>query len=278
MSSELVRVPYRGGSVEIEYRRINPDRERAPLIVFLHEGLGSVSAWRSFPDELCHAVGVRGLLYSRPGYGRSTPRAPGERWGPDFMHEQARELLPALLESVGVDHEKDRPWLLGHSDGGSIALIFAASHPASVSGLIVLAPHIVVEELSLASIAASRNAYLETSLREKLARHHADPDSAFWGWNDAWLNPEFSSWNIQTLLPAIRCPVLAVQGREDVYGTLAQVEGIASAVPQTDLLALDACGHAIHREQPELLTKAVKKFIALHTRTLGATSWSASAS
>jgi len=277
VSTEIVRVPYRGGAVDIEYRWMGPEGRRAPLVVFLHEGLGSVSAWRTFPDELCAAGGFRGLVYSRPGYGRSTPRRLGERWRPDFMHEQARELVPALLGALGVDPEADPPWLLGHSDGGSIALIFAASRPRSVRGLILLAPHIFVENLSVAAIAAARDAYLATSLRGKLARHHADPDSAFWGWNDVWLDPEFRGWSIEAVLPSIRCPVLAVQGREDVYGTLAQVEGIASAVPQTELLVLDACGHAVHRDQPRLLTEAVTKFIALHTRAVGANSWVASA-
>jgi pimeloyl-ACP methyl ester carboxylesterase len=278
MSAEIVRLPYREGSVEIEYRWLHPERRQAPLVVFLHEGLGSLSAWRSFPEQLCDAGGVRGLVYSRPGYGRSTPRALAERWRPDFMHEQAGELLPALLRSLGVDREPDPPWLLGHSDGGSIALIFAASHPGSVAGLIVLAPHIFVENISIAAITVARDAYLTTSLREKLARHHVDPDSAFWGWNDVWLDPDFRDWSIEPLLPRVRCPVLAVQGREDIYGTLAQVEGIASAVPGTELLVLDACGHSVHRDQPERLTQAITKFMALHSRTLGASSWMASAS
>jgi pimeloyl-ACP methyl ester carboxylesterase len=266
VSVAILPVPYRGGIVEIEYQWLNPERRKAPLVVFLHEGLGSVSAWRDFPARLCNAGGFRGLVYSRPGYGRSTPRPPHEHWTPRFMHEQARELLPALLRSLDVDCDADPPWLLGHSDGGSIALIFAASYPTQVAGLIVLAPHIFVEDISITSIEAARIAYLRTELRDKLARHHADPDSAFWGWNDIWLDPAFRSWNIEALLPSIRCPVLAVQGRDDQYGTLAQIEGIARAVPQAQLLTFDAGGHSVHRYQPERLTHAVIGIVTRHLR------------
>jgi pimeloyl-ACP methyl ester carboxylesterase len=271
---------YRGGTLDIEYAWLGRERRGAPLVVFLHEGLGSVSAWRQFPAHLCSAGGFRGVVYSRSGYGRSTPRRPGERWTPSFMHEEAQELLPALLAALDIDAETDPPWLLGHSDGGSIALIFAATHPALVAGLVVLAPHIFVEEISIASIQATRVAYLETSLRDKLGRHHADPDSAFWGWNDVWLDPAFRGWSIEALLPGIRCPVLAVQGRDDPYGTLAQVEGIARAVPGTELVVLDACGHAVHRDQPDRLTRATIDFVARHHQSngKGTTSWTASPS
>lgn len=262
MTGAILSVPYRGGLVDIEHRWLAPERVGAPLVIFLHEGLGSLSAWRDFPARLCDAGGFRGLIYSRPGYGRSTPRRPDERWTPEFMHEQARELLPALLLALGVDSEAQPPWLLGHSDGGSIALIFAASFPTRVAGLIVLAPHLFVEDISIASIEAVRRAYLGTTLRERLARHHADPDSAFWGWNDIWLDPRFRQWNIEQLLPSIRCPVLAVQGRDDEYGTLAQIEGIARAVPRTELLVLESGGHSVHRDQPERLTHEVVRFMA----------------
>jgi pimeloyl-ACP methyl ester carboxylesterase len=269
VSVALVRVPYRDGAVEIEHVWLNRERREAPLLVFLHEGLGSVSAWRDFPARLCTAGGFRGLVYSRPGYGRSTPRPPDERWSPSFMHEQARDLLPALLRSLDVDSDADPPFLLGHSDGGSIALIYAATFPRQASAVIALAPHIFVEDVSVASIEAARTAYLTSDLRARLARHHADPDSAFWGWNDIWLDQDFRAWNIESLLPRIRCPVLALQGRDDEYGTLAQIEGIARAVPQTTLLALDGCGHAVHRDRPELVTSAVTEFAARHVRQVG---------
>lgn len=269
MKVAFARVPYRGGSVDIEYGWLNPERRGAPLLVFLHEGLGSLSSWRDFPARLCNAGGFRVLVYSRPGYGCSTPRHPDERWTPDFLREQANELLPALLASLQIDSETDPLWLFGHSDGGSIALIFGATFPRRVAGLILLAPHIFVEDISITSIQAARAAYLETSLRDRLGRHHADPDSAFWGWNDVWLDPEFRDWNIEALLPKLRCPLLAVQGRDDEYGTLAQIEGVARGAPQTEVLVLDSCGHSVHRDQPVALTNAVVDFVARHDKPVG---------
>ncbi|MDP1535149.1 MAG: alpha/beta fold hydrolase, partial [Rubrivivax sp.] len=256
---EFVNVDWAGRCVSIEHQWLAPARSTAagpPLIVYLHEGLGSLSMWRDFPQALCDAAGCRGLVYSRPGYGRSTPRAHGETWGVDFMHRQAHELLPALLAALGVDSAAQPPWLLGHSDGGTIALLYAAQFPALVAGVVVLAPHIVVEAVSLASIERSRRAYLDGDLRERLARHHADPDSAFWGWNQAWLAPAFRDWSIETEIGAIRCPLLAVQGLDDEYGTLAQVRGIARRLPRTELLELADCGHSPHRDQRQAVIVA----------------------
>ena len=250
--------------VQIEHAWIAPERRGAPLVVFLHEGLGSVSMWRDYPTRLCEAAGMRGLVYSRLGYGRSTPRAVGTAWTPRFMHEQAHELLPAFLQAVGVDAERDPPWLFGHSDGGSIALLYAAAFPAQTAGVIALAPHILVEEVSVASIARAREAYLHTDLRARLARHHDDPDSAFWGWNDIWLHPDFRAWSIESELASITCPVLAVQGLDDEYGTLEQIRGIARRLPQTELLELPDCGHSPHRDQPEVLTRAAVEFLHRH--------------
>ncbi|MFN3567268.1 MAG: alpha/beta fold hydrolase, partial [Burkholderiaceae bacterium] len=169
--------------MRLEYRWVGVDDRAAPLLVFLHEGLGSASMWKDYPARLCDAGGFRGLVYSRAGYGRSTPRAPGERWATDYMHVQAREVLPAFLEAAGVDVETDPPWLFGHSDGASIALIYAATYPDRLAGVVVLAPHIFVEDLSVRSIEQAKYAYRATDLRHRLARHHADVDSAFWGWN-----------------------------------------------------------------------------------------------
>ena len=225
----------------------------APVIVFLHEGLGSVAMWRDFPEHLCRSLGCRGLVYSRPGYGRSTPRAPAERWQPDFMHREAHEVLPALFKVLGVDTLSDPPWLLGHSDGGSIALLYASRFVTRLQGVIALAPHIKVEPISVASIERVREVYRSGDLRARLARFHDDPDSAFWGWNDAWLNPAFLQWSIESDLGSIRCPVLAVQGLDDEYGTLEQIRGIAREVPQAQLLELAGCGHSPHRDQRELL-------------------------
>lgn len=253
-----VPVDVGGRTLQLETRLIAPGRLDAPLLLFLHEGLGSVSAWREFPDWLCEALGWRGLVYSRPGYGRSTPRASGEHWGPDFMHHQARAVLPALLQAMGLAHE--RPWLLGHSDGASIALLHAAVFPDRVAGLVLMAPHVMVEALTLESIHAVRHAWDTTDLRERLGRHHADPASAFLGWNDAWLDPAFAAWDIRPELASIRCPVLAIQGEDDEYGTLAQLHAIAERVSDTRLQVLPACGHAPHRDQARAVTDAIVQF------------------
>ena len=255
-------VAFGGRSVRIEYAWLGHERGDRPLVVFLHEGLGSVSMWKAFPRALCDHGGLRGLVYSRPGYGKSTPRAPHERWGTDFMHRQADELLPRLFEAIGVDARDERPWLFGHSDGGSIALLYAARFPGVCAGVVAVAPHIFVERVSLESIEAARRAYLATDLRQRLARHHDDPDSAFHGWNDAWLDPAFRAWNIEEDVSRIECAVLAVQGCDDEYGTLEQVRGIARRLPATRLVEIPACGHSPHRDQPERLIEETLRFIA----------------
>ncbi len=246
-------------TLRIEYQWLG-DAAAQPLMVFLHEGLGSLSMWRDFPARVCAALGCRGLVYSRPGYGQSTPRAEDQSWGPDFMHLQALSVLPALLKTLGVDAAVHKPWLLGHSDGGSIALLHAAHFPDRVAGLIVMAPHILVEDLSIQSIAQARQAYLQADLRQRLARHHAEPDSAFWGWNNIWLDPAFRAWSIEGELASISCPVLAVQGLDDEYGTLEQIHGIARRVPSTQLLELADCGHSPHRDQPDQLLTQIQQF------------------
>ena len=229
-------------------------------MVFLHEGLGSVSMWGDFPRVLCDILKCRGLVYSRPGYGQTTPRAAGENWKPDFMHRQAAEVLPALLQALGVESTTDKPWLLGHSDGGSIALLYAAQFPDRLAGAVVLAPHILVEEVSIASISDARMAYRKTDLRQRLSRHHSDVDSAFWGWNDIWLDPSFRSWSIVKELHTIRCPLLAVQGVNDRYGTMEQVRGIARVVPQCEVVELADRGHSPHRDQRDRLIKEIQAF------------------
>ena len=264
-AANCIDLAWAGRPVTIEHAWVGVDDPARPLIVFLHEGLGSVSMWRGFPQRLCDAANCRGLVYSRPGYGRSTSRAADETWGPDFMHRQALEVLPALLLALHIDASKDQPWLFGHSDGGSIALLFAAHFAQQVAGTIVLAPHILVEDVSVASITQARQAYLDTDLRSRLARHHHDPDSAFWGWNDIWLHPPFRNWSIEAEIATITAPLLAVQGLDDEYGTLEQIRGIARRVPQTQLLELPACGHSPHRDQPAALITAATAFIEQHT-------------
>jgi len=247
-----------GRALRLEYAWINPTRADAPLLVFLHEGLGSLQMWKDYPQALCDAAGARGFVYSREGYGRSTPRAMQEKWPVDYMHKQAHDVLPALFAALRIT---ERAWLFGHSDGGSIALLHAAAYPERVAGVIAVASHVMVEDESIASITAARTAYVTTNLKARLARYHDDPDSAFWGWNDIWLNPAFRTWNIADQLPSIRCPVLAVQGEDDEYGTMAQIDCIARGMPHARLVKLAACGHSPHRDQPALLTAAVMQFL-----------------
>ena len=260
-----VTIPWRERAVEIELQWLGekPGTDadaQQPLMVFLHEGLGSLSMWRDFPADVCARLGCRGLVFSRPGYGRSTPRQPDDHWRPDFLHQQAQAVLPALLAACGVDSAQQPIWLLGHSDGGSIALLHAARYPENVAGLVVMAPHIVAEDITLRSIEKARLQYLETDLRARLARFHQDPDSAFWGWNDIWLHPDFKDWNITSELRSITCPVLAIQGLDDAYGTLEQVRGIARQVPRTQLLELPDCGHNAHKDQYASVLAAIQMF------------------
>jgi pimeloyl-ACP methyl ester carboxylesterase len=262
---DFVEIDWAGRRVRLEHRWIAPQRAGAPLVVFLHEGLGSLSMWKDFPQRLCDAAGCRGLVYSRPGYGRSTPRASEEAWGLDFMHRQAHEVLPALLDALNVDTSVRPPWLFGHSDGASIALLYAARFVRQLAGAVLLAPHIRVEDLAVSSIEKARGAYLETDLRDRLAKHHDDPDSAFWGWNRIWLHPPFKQWSIESEIESIRCPLLAVQGLDDEYGTLEQIRGIARLLPQTQLLELPDCRHSPHRDQPETLIAAATAFVQGHT-------------
>ena len=258
-ASAFVDIDWQGRVVRIEHQWLNAHLHDAPLVVFLHEGLGSVAMWRDYPQQLCNALGARGLVYSRPGYGQSTPRDADEHWAPNFMHRQAHEVLPALLKALHVD---EAPWLFGHSDGGSIALLFATRH--ACAGVMVLAPHIMVEDVSVSSIAQAKEAYENTDLRQRLARYHDDVDSAFWGWNRIWLAPEFRNWSIENELPNIRCPVLAIQGIDDEYGTLAQIRNIQHHVPHTKLLELNDCGHSPHRDQPQALTEGCVQFFKSH--------------
>jgi pimeloyl-ACP methyl ester carboxylesterase len=263
-TSEFVEIESAGRHLRIEHRWVAPERADLPLIVFLHEGLGSVSMWKDFPRLLCEAAGCRGLVYSRPCYGRSTPRPPDEAWAIDFMHRQAHDVLPALLRALGVETTTDRPWLFGHSDGGSIALLHAARFAEQVAGAVVMAPHIKVEAFGLVSIRAACEAYRHGTLRAGLARHHDDPDSAFKGWNDIWLAPAFLAWNIEAELANMRCPLLAIQGEDDPYGTMAQIDGIRARAPQTELLKLPSCGHSPHRDQAQTVIACASRFIQRH--------------
>jgi pimeloyl-ACP methyl ester carboxylesterase len=240
---------------KLEVQRIAGERHDAPTLVFLHEGLGSVSLWRDFPASIGARTGCPVLVYSRYGHGNSDvlqePRAI------TYMHEEALDVLPELLEKLSIRS----PILVGHSDGGSIALIYAGAYDR-VKALILLAPHVFVEEISVASIAAAKAAFESTDLPEKLARHHRDVAKTFWGWNDIWLHPDFPRWNIEQYLPRIACPVLAIQGYEDEYGTMAQLDAIArQAAGPVSLVRLADCKHSPHRDQPEQVLEAIAAFV-----------------
>ena len=246
--------------VRLDIQRIAaPAGRPAAPIVFLHEGLGSVAMWRDWPASVCAAAGRAGIVYSRRGYGASDPVADvrgAGRLAPDYMHREAFEVLPALLRELGVD----APVLLGHSDGGSIALLHASRYP--LAACVVLAPHVIVEDVSVRSIEQARVAFESGGLRDRLARYHADVDGAFWQWNDVWLSAGFRSFDIRPECRRIRAPVLALQGVDDPYGTLRQVQEIAPTAGRFELHALPACGHSPHRDQPATVTATITDFLA----------------
>jgi pimeloyl-ACP methyl ester carboxylesterase len=250
------------GALSIEYRWVGVEREEAPIAVFLHEGLGSIAMWRDWPRALCKRLGMRGLVWSRPGYGRSTPRPHDVKWPVDYLSQQARDVLPALLDALGVSAaQRERMWVIGHSDGASIALLYAAFFPHALAGTVVIAPHEFVEDVSVEGIAETKRAYETTNLRGKLARYHDDVDSAFYGWSDIWLSPAFQSWNIVEQIRAIRAPLLAVQALDDHYGTMAQVETIGEAVPHARVHALAQGGHSPHRDAAQKLNDVIAQFV-----------------
>jgi len=252
------------GDHRLEYAWHGPLPVEAPTLVFLHEGLGSVSAWKDFPARLAEATGCGALVYSRRGYGGSD-RAPWPR-PVAFMHDEARVALPRVLALAGVREAI----LVGHSDGASIALIYAGSRGgetgpgANLRALALEAPHVFVEDVTVASIAAARAAYRHGELRRSLARHHAtDVDATFEGWSEVWLDPAFRAWNIEEVLPSVRVPVLVVQGEDDPYGTVRQVAAIAAACPgPVETRLLPRRGHAPHREAPAEALAAMSRFVS----------------
>ncbi len=263
---ELINI----NGTNLEVRRIEAAgaaADRAPL-VFLHEGLGSVAMWRDWPDQLCAATGRAGVVISRRGYGRSDAipdvlgapalrdGRPSGRLQPDYMHREAWEVLPPLLAHLNIG----QPVLVGHSDGGTIALLHASRHP--VAACVVMAPHVIVEDLSIAAITQARDAFQRGSLRERLARFHADVDGAFWQWNDIWLSEDFRAFDIRAECRHITAPLLAIQGVDDPYGTMAQIDQIAAHAPHTRLLKLPDCGHSPHKDQPLAVNTAIGEFLA----------------
>lgn len=243
------------GGRAIEYRMIpGPVSDRPPL-VFLHEGLGCAALWRDFPDKVARDVGAPALVYSRFGYGHSAglegPRTPR------FMHVEALDVLPALLDRLAIA----RPLLIGHSDGASIALIHAASGARPVAGLIAMAPHVMVEPICVEAIARITETYAQGHLRARLARYHARVDDAFRGWSDIWLDPAFLDWRLDDEARALNIPTLLIQGTDDEYGTLAQIERIEqlASVP-VERLVLGNCGHSPHRDQEAAALDAIASF------------------
>jgi pimeloyl-ACP methyl ester carboxylesterase len=238
----------------LETVRYDGDPARPP-IVMLHEGLGSVSLWRDVPQKLAERTRCTAVAYSRYGYGRSDVLR--EKREPEYMHHEGEVVLPALLAELGIE----RPILFGHSDGASIALIYAGAHPEAVRALVLEAPHVFVEEISVRSIAAAKTAYATTDLPAKLARHHADAAATFYGWNDIWLDPRFRDWNIEACASRVRCPVLLIQGEADEYGTGAQLDAIAARAQDTETLLVAGAGHSPHRDAPRDVVERIGAFV-----------------
>jgi pimeloyl-ACP methyl ester carboxylesterase len=242
------------GSGRIEYKHIAGD-SHSPTILMLHEGLGSVAMWKDFPEQLAYVTQSSVVVYSRNGYGSSAPLQAAR--SVRYMHDEALNVLPQFLDALGIVN----PVLFGHSDGGSIALIHAGGSGRKVAGIVALAPHVFVEEISVTNISAAKTAYATTSLRERLARYHDDVDGAFRGWNDIWLDPAFRAWNIERFLPRIECGVLAIQGEDDEYGSMEQIERIARSAPDVELLKLPNCGHSPHKDRPDAVLERVSRWI-----------------
>lgn len=253
LQKDTFHLTIRGHSLEVQ--RIPGRNSRAAELVFLHEGLGSVSHWKDFPAQVAAITGCPVTVYSRHGCGGSgvltEPRTVS------YMHDEGLRTLPDLVAKLQIEN----PILIGHSDGGSIALIYAGAHH-QVRGLFLLAPHVFVEELSLTSIAQAKTTFETTNLPEKLGRHHRDAARTFWGWNDIWLHPDFRRWNIEEYLPRITCPILAIQGIDDEYGTMAQVQAIArQSRGPVEILPLAQCRHSPQRDQPDIVLAAIAKFL-----------------
>ncbi len=251
--------------VALEYACHGPAPKDAPTIVMLHEGLGCVALWRDFPRQVAEATGCGVFVFSRRGYGQSGP-IPLPR-PLDFMTREAVDVLPQILDAIGFH----QGILFGHSDGATIAAIYAGSFSDHrVRGLILMAPHFFTEQDGLAEIAKTNAAFEATDLSTRMAKYHADADGAFRGWADTWLHPDFKDWNVAEVIDYFRVPVLAIQGRDDQYGTLAQIEEIESrAYSPVDLVVLDDCQHAPHAEQPDATLAAVGEFVARLRRIEG---------
>ena len=249
------------GDQQLEYRFIGPQPAAAPTLVLLHEGLGCVGLWGDFPDKLATATKCGVFVYSRAGYGASsTIKLPRPL---TYMHHEAQDVLPRVLDAIKFQ----RGILIGHSDGASIAAIHAGSiRDTRVKGITLIAPHFFVEQKGITEIEKAKVAYETGNLREKLARWHTRVDAAFFGWNGAWLDPEFRKWNLEEFLQRIQCPVLAMQGADDQYGTDAQIKVVQQTcrVP-VDVAMLPGVQHSPHREAPDLAVAKIAEFLAKMT-------------
>jgi pimeloyl-ACP methyl ester carboxylesterase len=246
------------GAQRLEYRMIGPRPGEAPTLVLLHEGLGCVGMWGDFPDKLQKATGCGVFVYSREGYGQSSPaKLPRPL---TFMHTEAQDTLPKILETIGFQHGL----LVGHSDGASIAAIYGGSHQDHrVSGIVLIAPHFIVEDVTSTAIAEMRKAYDSTDLRARLARYHTDVDATVHGWSDVWLKGDFRKWDLTEFLAYIRVPVLIVQGEGDQYGTVRQIEiAQEECYCPVEVALLPNAKHVPQREAPEATMKAVTEFVA----------------
>lgn len=242
------------GDARLEFLDIPATRADRPEILLLHEGLGSVSMWRDFPEALATATGCRTIVYSRRGFGRSSPRV--DPYTTRFMHEEALETLPELRRELRIAC----PVLVGHSTGASMGLVHAGANRWPVAAVVAMAPLTTVEKSNVESIEAARRVYETTDWREKLARHHDDVDDVFYGWNDTWLRPEYRAWNILEDLAGIRCPVLAILGEDDPYSSASQVEAIEARAIEARwvrIVRIAGCGHAPHRERPDIVIPAI---------------------
>lgn len=241
---------------QFEYEWIAPQRSALPPLAFLHEALGCVALWRGFPARVAQATGCGALTWSRLGHGASSPNT--TRRTVSYLHHEAQRCMPALLAALGVE----RPVLIGHSDGATIALLYAATFPNSVSGIVVLAPHAFVEEEALAGIRSAGIEYANSDWPRRLACYHRHPDELFRAWHDTWLSPAFRGWDIRDCLPAIRCRILAIQGEGDEYATMRQIECIGEACADATLVKLPDCRHSPHRDQPQAVIDAVLGFVS----------------
>jgi pimeloyl-ACP methyl ester carboxylesterase len=252
----LIAQSYLVDGARLESIRIPASRPDLPVIVMLHEGLGSISHWKDFPAQVAERTGAGVFVYSRRGHGASDPAVQARSIR--YLHHEAEIVLREILRQAEIK----KPVLLGHSDGASIAILYAGMFPESPRGIILEAPHVFVEQKAIAGIERARHAFESTDLPQKLGRHHADADALFRAWYGIWLSPEFRGWNIEEYLGRVRCPVLMIQGIDDEYGTLAQTDAIRARIPQSELAVLDSSKHSPHRDQTQITLDLIAKFVA----------------